>query len=148
VIPNITGVGAVFDSTLKDWTIVVNGTDFTGDTTSVSYTVDGIQQETISVTSTQAIFKIINVSNNVITGAKMLFEIGKPENHALVEAPVTITPKLISVTPNVGSFEGQTIVLRAPGLTVASSVRMVRSIRTWGECIEETIPEYGVLVCE
>jgi hypothetical protein len=34
----------------------------------------------------------------------MLFEIGKPENHALVEAPIEITPKLVSVTPNVGNL--------------------------------------------
>jgi hypothetical protein len=42
-----------------------------------------------------------------ITGAKMLFDdIGKPSNHALVEASIILTPKLISVTPNVGNTYG------------------------------------------
>lgn len=106
MLPNVTGVGAVFDTSLQEWTIVVNGTDFTGDTSTVTYTVDGIQQETVSVSSTQAVFKITNVLSRTITGAKLLFEIGKPHSHALVEAPLTITPKLLSVTPNTGSMEG------------------------------------------
>jgi hypothetical protein len=36
----------------------------------------------------------------------MLFEIGKPHNHALIEAAVTITPKLINVSPNTGYYKG------------------------------------------
>jgi len=36
----------------------------------------------------------------------MLFEIGKPHGHALIEAPLTITPKLISISPNNGNHDG------------------------------------------
>lgn len=63
----------------------------------------------------------------------MLFEVGKPHGHALVEAPLTITPKLLRVTPNVGNLYGQVVYLRAPGITKAdeTSAWMVRSLRGW-----------------
>ena len=86
------------------------------------------------MSSTQAIIKIIDVSSPTITGAKMLFEIGKPHGHDLIAASLTITPKPIRVTPSVGNYYGQIIAIRAPGMTKAdeSNVSMVRSQRTWG----------------
>jgi hypothetical protein len=71
------------------------------------------------VSSTQAIFTITDVSNNVLSGQKLLFDVGKPENHTLIEAEITLTPKLVEVTPLVGSMEGSIITLLAPGVTVA-----------------------------
>jgi hypothetical protein len=55
----------------------------------------------------------------VLSGQKLLFDVGKPENHTLVEAEITLTPKLVEITPLVGSMEGSIITLLAPGITVA-----------------------------
>jgi hypothetical protein len=44
VIPVVESVEAVFDTTSNTWTIVVNGTDFTGDETTTSYSVNGVEQ--------------------------------------------------------------------------------------------------------
>jgi hypothetical protein len=52
LIPTITNVEAVFDTTLMAWTVVVDGTDFTGDTSTTIYAVNGVQQTTISVSET------------------------------------------------------------------------------------------------
>lgn len=48
-----------------------------------------------------------------------MFDVGKPENHTLVEAAITLTPKLVGVYPLVGSMEGTVATLLAPGVTVA-----------------------------
>jgi hypothetical protein len=43
VIPTIESVEALFDTDLNVWTIIATGTDFTGDETTTSYSVNGVR---------------------------------------------------------------------------------------------------------
>ena len=105
-VPVIESVSVDFDTTELEWVVTVDGTDFTGDTSSTTYSVNGADQETMSVSSTQAKFKLTDISSRTITGAKLLFDIGKPKDHSLIEESFSITPKTQTVTPHVGSAHG------------------------------------------
>ena len=150
-IPTVTSVSAAYDSSENDWVVTVDGTDFTGSTSTTIYAVNGVNQETLSVSSTQAKFKLTNITSQNITGAKLLFDVGKPKSHSLIEASITITPKLTGISPQVGSVNGQVIHVTAPGLTFGdeSSIMVVKAGTTTPNlCQNMTIPEQGVLVCE
>jgi hypothetical protein len=51
-VPTVTGASTVFDTTNGVWTVVVDGTDFSGDTSTTSLALDGVDQTTTSVSST------------------------------------------------------------------------------------------------
>ena len=101
-IPTITNATSVFDEAANAWTVVVDGTDFTGDASTTSLTVNGIAQTTTSVSATQAVFTIVDISTATLSDAVLLFDVGKPEGHELVRE-VTITPRLVGITPLVAS---------------------------------------------
>jgi hypothetical protein len=51
-VPTVNGASTVFDTTNGVWTVVVDGTDFSGDTSTTSLALDGVDQTTTSVSST------------------------------------------------------------------------------------------------
>jgi len=80
-----------------------------------------------------------------------LFDVGKPKSHSLIEATLTVTPKLTGISPQVGSIYGQVIHMTAPGLTVGdeSLIMVVKTgTSTPNLCQKMIIPEQGVLLCE
>ena len=83
-LPTITAVAAVFDDSLKAWTVEVSGTAFTGTPSTTEFVVAGTKQETVSVSSTKAVFKITNVTSNVLNNIELFFDIGVPEGNALL----------------------------------------------------------------
>lgn len=99
-VPTVTGASTVFDSTNGVWTVVVDGTDFSGDTSTTSLSLDGIAQTTTSVSSTQAVFTIINTTSSNLSGVKVLFDEGKPIGTELI-ANLTIYATLSSISPSI-----------------------------------------------
>jgi hypothetical protein len=51
-IPIVTSVSLAFDSSVNEWVVTVDGTGFTGSTTTTFYSVNGVNQETLAVSST------------------------------------------------------------------------------------------------
>jgi|DEB0MinimDraft_12_1074336.scaffolds.fasta_scaffold01900_11 hypothetical protein len=73
---------------------------------------------------------------------------GKPNGHNFVEVPLSLTPKLMSVTPNQGSAGGSTIVATVPGVGVSSEgVDLVDSTGT-SICSAVTVKAYGEVHCK
>jgi hypothetical protein len=59
-------IQTVWDSTINKWTVVATGSSFTGTTDTTRLEIGGVVQQTQSVSSTQAIFIITNVSSSVL----------------------------------------------------------------------------------
>jgi len=76
--------------------------------------MDGVEQKTLAVVSTQALFEITDIKDSNVTNYMMYFDIGRPKievNNGSLPERLSFTPKLISITPNSGSVGGSLIQL-------------------------------------
>jgi hypothetical protein len=85
-IPILENVTASFDETALNWIVTVTGTDFSGDTTTTDLRFGGISQTTDSVSTTEAVFTIMNITSQTLVSNQLFFDIGIPENHTLITA--------------------------------------------------------------
>jgi hypothetical protein len=97
---------------------VVTGTGFTGDTSTTELNVNGRPQTTISVTATQAVFRVTNITGWTLHNINIYFDVGFPTNFdSIVRARnLTLSPRLVSVSPNAGSIGGSLLIARLEGL--------------------------------
>jgi len=95
----------------------VTGSGFTGDASTTILKINGVEQESTSVSSTEAIFTLTDIPQSNITGlAKIYFDIGLPKNHnVLTSAVLVLEPKLVSVSPSSGSIAGSIIYANIQG---------------------------------
>jgi len=70
----------------------VTGTGFTGTASDLEFYYANTLQTTTSVSSTEAIITITNVTSQTMTGSNLYFEVGLPQNYSLVQAALEITP--------------------------------------------------------
>lgn len=63
----------------------MTGTDFTGDTDSVELLVNDVKQTTKSVTATEAVFTVVDVSSQSVNSNVLYFDVGIPENHTVIQ---------------------------------------------------------------
>lgn len=70
------------------------------------------------MSSTKAIFKVSNITGWELTNMKLYFDVGFPAGHdTVIEGKnISLSPKLVSLTPNVGSAGGTIIVAKFEGL--------------------------------
>jgi len=73
--------------------------------------MDGVEQKTLAVVSTQALFEITDIKDSNVTNYMMYFDIGRPIIEGSLPERLSFTPKLISITPNSGSVGGSLIQL-------------------------------------
>jgi hypothetical protein len=77
----------------------------------------------------------------------MYFDVGIPVGHSYAEASFSLTPKLVSVSPNSGSVGGSLIIATVPGVTVSDTVSIVDSAGS-SICESVTVTSYGVVECK
>jgi hypothetical protein len=65
-IPTVASVELQYDAVGNQWQLKATGTDFTGDTSSVELYIADVAQTTSSVSSTEAVFSIFNVSSQTL----------------------------------------------------------------------------------
>ena len=96
-----------FDASLNAEKFSISGTGFpSGDLTGVSLFIDDVEQETVSVTDTEATFKVIDASAESSSNIRVYFADGLPTGYeSFTEA--TMTPTLVSISPSTGSSGGQ-----------------------------------------
>ena len=101
----------------------MTGTDFTGDAASVDLVVDGVTQETVSVSETEALFSITDVQDWAAPSVVLYFPVGIPEGHETFtdNAGLTLEPRLTRISPNEGSTGGSLITATAPGVGPATA---------------------------
>lgn len=116
-VPTVTGISPVWDARNNYWTVEVTGTDFTGTAETTELNVNGRAQTTISLTSTKAIFRVTNITGWVLNNMNVYFDVGYPAGYDLVQNQTfTLSPKLLSISPNVGSVGGSLLVAKLEGI--------------------------------
>jgi len=78
--------------------------------------VDDVTQETVSVSETEALFSITDVSDSAATSVVLYFPVGIPEGHDTFADGLTLEPRLTRISPNEGSTGGSLITATAPGV--------------------------------
>lgn len=82
VIPNITETALAYDEATHAWQLTVTGTDISS---GPELYVEGKLQTTVSSSTTDAVFSIVDVSSSVMTTQKLYFDVGIPESHSVVQ---------------------------------------------------------------
>lgn len=95
-----------------------------------------------------AVFNIIDVKDLKSTDINLFFPVGIPEGHDLVRAGLTLTPKLLAVTPAKGTNGGTLVHATVPG--VGTSTTGLDLIMAGGISIcqdDVKVVEYGKVSC-
>jgi len=77
--------------------------------------IDGHSQETLSLTETEAVFKLTKINLLTSTKINLFFADGSPKTVTGLDT-MTIKPTLAQVTPAIGSSGGSLLVISAPGV--------------------------------
>jgi hypothetical protein len=95
-----------FDMDSGKWLVKVVGTSFAG---VADLQINGVSQLSVTQTDTMLTFTVTEVQDLVSTDVNLFFPVGLPAGHDIIKAGVTLTPKLISLTPNAGTPGGTLI---------------------------------------
>ena len=144
---SLTSASTSFDGT--NWQVVVSGNGFAGDSSTVDLFVNGIRQQTDSITSTSATFTVTNALTSTLSNMRLYFPEGTPEAHdSVMGTSLTMTPKLVSITPNSGSIGGTEIIVSAPGLgSRESSTNVDLTVNGTSICLTKRVLAYGQFSC-
>lgn len=158
-IPEVTDMVTEWDETNLYWTVVVTGTGFTGTPATTELNVAGRPQTTVSVTSTKAIFRVSDINGWTLSNMNVYFDVGLPKGFDTVVRGKSfeLSPRLISVTPNVGSIGGSVLVARVEGLGPLSDTSdaywalhggtLVDNATGTDICSKVKVRSYGELEC-
>lgn len=83
-IPTVTDMTTQWDETNQYWTVVVDGTDFSGTKDTTDLFVNGRKQETVEQTTTQAIFRVTDIIGWSLSNINLYFDVGLPEGYDTV----------------------------------------------------------------
>jgi hypothetical protein len=79
-IPEVTNMITEWDETNHYWTVVVTGTNFAGNTIEeTELNVNGRPQTTISISDTEAIFRVSNITGWTLYNINLYFVSGNPK---------------------------------------------------------------------
>jgi hypothetical protein len=105
-----------FDATAGNWELTLTGTDFPTTTEGIDFFIGTKRQTVKSITATSAVVTVTDISDLSFSGAKIYFPVGKPKGSEVVGAQVTLTPKLMQISPNSGSTGGSLITATIMGV--------------------------------
>jgi len=150
VLPTLTSAAVEFDTTLNEWIYAVVGTGFTGDASTSELKIGGLDQTVHEFSATRVAFKLNNLTSTSLSAAKLYFDIGIPENHAVVSNTTLVTePKLVSISISEGSVGGSNITANIQGVgTATSGLELVDSVSGSSLCTKLTVLSYGQVQCQ
>ena len=96
----------------------MTGTAFSGTAETTQFYVSGVKQETIFMNTTDAIFKITNNKGWILQNMNLYFDVGFPKGYTTIikGQNLTLTPKLVDISANMGSMEGTIIKANVQGV--------------------------------
>lgn len=149
-LPTLTSAAVEFDSTLNQWVYAIVGTGFTGDASTTELKIGGLDQTAHEFSATRVSFKLTNLTSTSLSSAKLYFDIGIPENHAIVSNATLVTePKLVSLSINEGSVGGSNITANIQGVGITTTgLELVDSVNGSSLCAKLTVLSYGVVQCQ
>jgi hypothetical protein len=147
LLPKISAAVTEYEATTKTWKVKATGSGFTGTTDTVKLVVGGIEQVTDSISESEAIFTITNVTSSVLKDVNLYFPIGLPEGNSILNAGLALSMKPESFTPTTGSVGGTLLTMVVPGaIKNTQNLNLVDS-ESNELCSSVSIPEYGKLLC-
>jgi hypothetical protein len=147
--PKVTKVTPVFSKDTNQWTVEVTGTGF-GSTKNADLQINAVTQPTLTQADTKAVFTITDVKDLVSSAQNLFFPIGLPEAHDLLRAAITLTPKFVSITPNVGTPGSTLIRANVQGVgTLTAKPDFINKKTGASICRSDTIKvlSYGLIEC-
>lgn len=141
-------VSSAFDEATNQIVVTATGTNFpNGDTTGTTLYLDGVMQQTLSVSDTEATFAVVDALDSVTTNARFYFADGLPTNFD-TKSFIEMEPKLVSISPSTGSSGGTLITVTGAGFgpnTLGLNLAVYGGSDTICETV--TITGYGSFTC-
>jgi hypothetical protein len=146
-LPTVSSMSAYWDDVTQKHLISIQGTDFTADASYTEFKIDGYSQIIQSVSSTEVIVEVNNTLGTSSTDLKFYLMEGIPDSHSIVEAGISLDPKILAINPQTGSTGGSVVNATVSG--VGTETEGVTLVDTNGNdmCSEVTIPEWGIVSC-
>ena len=138
-----------FDSSSNSQVFTISGTGFpNADISGVSLHLDGIKQETLTVTDTIATFRVTETLNGSPT-VRVYFADGLPAGYDSF-GTATIVPTLVSILPSTGSSGGTLLTVTGTGFgsdTFIDDLNLENATSSKDICDEVNITGYGTFTC-
>ena len=145
---SLSTVSNAFDDATNRIIVTASGTGFpAGDITGTTLYLDGILQETLDVTDSEATFAVTDALDSVTSNARFYFADGLPTNFD-TKSFIEMEPSLVSISPSTGSSGGTLITVTGAGFGVNT---IGLNLAIYGDsdtiCEEVTITGYGSFTC-
>ena len=146
-IATLTDVTNNFDSSSNSQVFTITGTSFpNGDTAGVTLHLDGIEQETLTVTDTVATFRVTEILSGS-PSLRVYFDDGLPAGYDSFNS-ATVAATLVSISPSTGSSGGTLLTVTGTGFGMDSQdVNLEHTSSATDICEEVTITGYGSFTC-
>lgn len=142
------GTSNAFDATTNQQVFTVTGTVFPeGDITAMALYLDGVKQETLSVSLTSATFAVTEALDETTDNLRVYFNDGLPFNFDS-HTSATMVPTLVSISPSSGSSGGTLLTVTGTGFGVnTASVNLIHESTGDEICQTVTLLGYGSFSC-
>jgi IPT/TIG domain len=128
--------------------LTITGTDFGATTSNTEVIIDGVEQTIVSASDTSVVVQIVHLNDIKTSNIQFYLPIGFPAglDDLTMTTGITVTPKLLSVYPNIGSPAGSVLKLSFIGVGPRTQV-MIHTAGHKEICSDIWIPSYSVVMC-
>jgi hypothetical protein len=145
----VTSYSVAFDTTENHYVLSITGTGFGATTTNTDVLIDDLKQEIISASDTLIKVRIVDMIQSTSFNTDIHLPVGHPGGTEDMNygTGIDLTPRIHSVSPNVGSSGGALIVAEVRGFgNMTAAVTLVNSAGV-DICTEVSVAKYGQLKC-
>jgi hypothetical protein len=146
-LPSVSSMTAYWDDATQKHLISIQGSGTSQDIDDIEFKIDGFSQIIQSVSQTEVIVEVNNTLGTSSTDLKLYTMEGIPDGHSIIEAGISLDPKILAIYPQTGSTGGSVVNATVSGVgTETEGVTLVDSSGN-DMCQEVIIPEWGVVSC-
>ena len=145
----VTSYSVAFEPTENHYVLTITGIGFAATITNTEVLIDDIKQEIISASDTLILVRIVDMIQSTSFNTDIHLPVGHPGGTDAMNygTGITLTPRIHSVSPNVGSLGGALIVAEVRGFgNMTTAVTLVNSAGV-DICSEVSVVKYGQLKC-
>ncbi len=147
-LPKMTSYETVWDDTSKEYVLKIYGTGFGSSLAGTEVLIDDFEQTVLSVTDSEVQVQIVNMLDSSSKNVKFYLPVGIPEGtEQFITTGINLSPRIVSVTPKIGSLGGTQIQASVKGVGQRTSTLNLITSTGQGLCQTVTIPKYGEVLC-
>lgn len=113
-IASVTGLTASFDAATNTEVLTLTGTGFGTETSAIELIIDGVRQTCLTAEETTATFTLSHLDHESANKVTIYFPDGLPAGYDTITS-FSVTPKLVSIFPAVGSGGGTLLTVTGTG---------------------------------